>query len=51
MIVSVQLEKDFGKNSNINDAELQKLGAKILSKEEVYKTSDIIVKINCPNEN
>ena len=48
---TVQLEKDFGKNSNINDVELQKLGAKILSKDEVYKTSDIIVKINCPNEN
>ena len=47
---SVQLEKDFGKNSNINDSELQKLGAKILTKEEVYKTSDIIIKINCPNE-
>ena len=24
---SVQLEKDLGKNSNINDSELQKLGA------------------------
>jgi alanine dehydrogenase len=43
---SVQLEKDFGKNSNIDDNELQRLGAKILNKEEIYKTSDIIVKIN-----
>ena len=42
---SVQLEKDFGKNSNINDSELQKLGAKILTKEEVYKTSDIILSL------
>ena len=47
---SVQLEKDFGKNSNINDAELQKLGAKIITKEEIYKTSDIVVKINCPTD-
>ena len=47
---SVQLEKDFGKNSNINDSELQKLGAKISTKEEIYKTSDIIIKINCPSD-
>ena len=47
---SVQLEKDFGKNSNIDDNELQRLGAKILNKEEIYKTSDIIVKINCPSD-
>ena len=33
---SVQLEKDFGKNSNIDDNELQRLGAKILNKEEIY---------------
>ena len=46
----VQLEKDFGKNSNIDDSELQKLGAKISTKEEIYKTSDIIIKINCPND-
>ena len=48
--LSVQLEKDFGKNSNIDDNELQRLGAKILNKEEIYKTSDIIVKINCPSD-
>ncbi len=47
---SVQLEKDFGKNSNINDSELQKLGAKILTKEEIYRTSDIVIKINCPTD-
>jgi len=47
---SVQLEKDFGKNSNINDSELQKLGAKISTKDEIYKTSDIIIKINCPSD-
>ena len=47
---AVQLEKDFGKNSNITDSELQKLGAKISTKEEIYKTSDIIIKINCPSD-
>jgi NAD(P) transhydrogenase subunit alpha len=46
----VQLEKDFGKYSNIHDDELQKLGAKILNKDEIYKSSDIVIKINCPNE-
>ena len=47
---SVQVEKDFGKNSNIQDVELQNLGAKVLNKEEIYKTSDILIKINCPSE-
>ena len=47
---SVQLEKDFGKYSNIHDDELQKLGAKILNKDEIYKSSDIVIKINCPSE-
>ena len=47
---SVQLEKDFGKYSNIYDDELQKLGAKILNKDEIYKSSDIVIKINCPSE-
>jgi NAD(P) transhydrogenase subunit alpha len=47
---SVQLEKDFGKNSNINDEELQKLGAKITTKEEIYRTSDIVIKINFPTD-
>ena len=31
---SVQLEKDFGKYSNIYDTELQKIGAKILNKND-----------------
>ena len=47
---SVQVEKDFGKNSNIKDVELQNLGAKVLNKEEIYKTSDILIKINCPSD-
>ena len=47
---SVQVEKDFGKNSNIQDVELQNLGAKVLNKEEIYKTSDILIKINCPSD-
>ena len=47
---SVQVEKDFGKNSNIQDVELQNLGAKVLKKEEIYKTSDILIKINCPSD-
>ena len=47
---SVQVEKDFGKNSNILDVELQNLGAKVLNKEEIYKTSDILIKINCPSD-
>ena len=47
---SVQVEKDFGKNSNIQDVELQNLGAKVLNREEIYKTSDILIKINCPSD-
>ena len=47
---SVQVEKDFGKNSNIQDVDLQNLGAKVLNKEEIYKTSDILIKINCPSD-
>jgi len=47
---SVQVEKNFGKNSNIQDVELQNLGAKVLNKEEIYKTSDILIKINCPSD-
>jgi NAD(P) transhydrogenase subunit alpha len=47
---SVQVEKDFGKNSNIQDVELQNLGAKVLNKDEIYKTSDILIKINCPSD-
>jgi len=47
---SVQVEKDFGKNSNIQDVELQNLGVKVLNKEEIYKTSDILIKINCPSD-
>ena len=47
---SVQVEKDFGKNSNVQDVELQNLGAKVLNKEEIYKTSDILIKINCPSD-
>lgn len=47
---SVQVEKDFGKNSNIQDVEFQNLGAKVLNKEEIYKTSDILIKINCPSD-
>jgi len=47
---SVQVEKDFGKNTNIQDVELQNLGAKVLNKEEIYKTSDILIKINCPSD-
>jgi NAD(P) transhydrogenase subunit alpha len=29
---------------------LQNLGAKVLNKEEIYKTSDILIKINCPSD-
>jgi len=47
---SVQIEKDFGKDSNISDEEFKKLGAEISSKEDIYKSSDIIIKITCPNE-
>jgi NAD(P) transhydrogenase subunit alpha len=46
----VQLEKDFGKKSNIQDNEFEKLGAKILNKDEIYKSSDLIIKINCPDD-
>jgi NAD(P) transhydrogenase subunit alpha len=46
----IQLEKDFGKYSNIQDNEFEKLGAKILNKDEIYKSSDLIIKINCPDE-
>jgi NAD(P) transhydrogenase subunit alpha len=46
----IQLEKDFGRYSNIQDSEFEKLGAKILNKDEIYKSSDLIIKINCPDE-
>ena len=42
---SVQLEKDFGKNSNINDSELQKLGAKISTKMKFIKLQILLLKL------
>ena len=47
---SVQIEKDYGKHSNISNEEFEKLGAKISDKDNIYKTSDIIIKIACPND-
>jgi len=47
---SVQIEKDYGKHSNISNEEFERLGAKISDKDNIYKTSDIIVKIACPND-
>jgi len=40
----VQLEKDFGKNSNIDDSELQKLGAKISTKKRFIKHRILLLK-------
>jgi NAD(P) transhydrogenase subunit alpha len=47
---SVQIEKDYGKHSNISNEEFERLGAKISDKDNIYKTSDIIIKIACPND-
>jgi len=47
---SVNLEKKYGEHLGIDDDYYKKNGANInFSKEEVFKKSDIILKVNCPS--
>jgi len=49
---SINLEKQYAEHLGINDDEYKKQGATInLSKEDVFKKSDIILKVNCPHIN
>ncbi len=48
---SVQIEKGFGKSSNISDEEFQKLGVQLTTRDNIFKSSDIIIKIICPTDN
>ena len=46
---SINLERKYAEHLNLNDNEYKKNGANInLSKEEVFKKSDIILKVNAP---
>ncbi len=43
------VEKDAGKNSFIDNGDYEKAGAKIIdNKDELYRTADLIVKVNAP---
>ena len=45
---SVNLEKNYGEHLGINDEDYKKNGSNInLSKEEVFKNSEIILRVNC----
>ena len=47
---SVNLEKKYGEHLGINDDVYKKNGANIsFSKEEIFKKSDIVLKVNCPS--
>jgi len=47
---SINLEKEYAEHLGINDEEFEKNGAIInTSKEEVFKKSDIILKVNEPS--
>ena len=47
---SVLLEKDYGEHLGIFDEEYKNKGAAFVnSKEEVFKKSGIILKVNCPS--
>jgi len=47
---SINLEKNYAEHLGINDEDYKKNGANVeLSKEEVFKKSDIILKVNCLN--
>ena len=44
------VEKDAGKNSFFDNAAYEKAGAKIIeNKDDLYRTADLILKINAPN--
>jgi len=47
---AVNIEKKYSEHLGISDDDFKKSGANInFSKEEVYKSSDIILKVNCPS--
>ena len=46
----LNVEKDAGKNSFFDNAAYEKAGAKIIDdKDEIYRTADVILKINAPS--
>ena len=48
---SINLEKKYGEHLGINDEDYKKNGANInLNKEEVFKKSEIILRVNCLSE-
>jgi len=50
--LSINLEKNYAEHLGINDDEFKKNGANInFTKEEVFKKSDIILKVGAPSEN
>ena len=51
MMVTVYVEKEAGDGSFAFDADYVAVGAKVLTKEEVIRQSDILIKINPPTEN
>ena len=51
MMVTVHVEKEAGDGSFAFDADYVAVGAKVLTKEEVIRQSDILIKINPPTEN
>ena len=49
--LSINLEKNYAEHLGINDGEFKKNGANInFTKEEVFKKSDIILKVNAPTK-
>jgi len=44
----VNVENNFGKYLNLKDEDLKSVGASCLEKNEIIKSSDILLKINCP---
>lgn len=49
--VEVLVEKDAGKNAFASDAEYEAIGAKLVSREEVFKNAEVLLQIQPPAEN
>ena len=49
--LEILIEKDYAIHLGINDKEYENAGAKIKnSSEEVYSSSDLLIKVNCPTD-
>ena len=49
--LDILIEKDYAIHLGINDKEYENAGAKIKnSSEEVYSSSDLLIKVNCPSD-